>query len=845
MPRPTMRIRAKSPRGAFCDRLAAHRRAADHSKGYEVGARVSTDETSGAPLLVSFAGGNSRRGSVAMRPLPAQPLPLIGRERDLAQARERVLLPVVRLLTLTGPGGSGKTRLALELASELRDTFSHGVAFVDLTSIRDPSLVLPAIADALGIREEGGLLGRERLVSNLRELELLLLLDNCEQVVDSAPVIGELLASCPHLKVLATSRERLHLRWEHEFSVPPLGVPDLTALPPVDNLARSPAVALFIERAQSVEPTFALSEGNAHAVAEVCVRLDGLPLALELAARHVRILAPEALLRRLQLGVGLLLRARTPDLPARHQALHATFAWSYGLLTAQERALFRRLAVFSGGCTLAAAEAVCAGGELQTARVLETLEVLLDKSLVYRRTAQDNSAIAAAPEPRFDMLQTVREYGLEQLEATGEAHDLRRRHAEYFLALAEQAEPQLKGPRQAIWFAQLDAELDNLRAALQSSSNSDNGSIGLRFGWALARFWHIRGYLGEGRRWLAAALAKAPAGTPQRARALWSAGDLAFLQGDYPVAHVLLQQALAVAQEVGDTLAAALAKVQLGAAALLEGDCALASALLENNPAESSAVGSDNDLYLLHARSLYWRSELAQRQGEDERAQRLYEAALRLMRDHGDTRRSAYPMVGLGLLALTRGDHDRATHCLRESLALGQQFDDRYGVLMSLKGLGQVAAAQGGHQRAVRLFGAADALQSLIGGSHPHQRHSDRYARAIAELRSALGEVAFETAWSAGRALPLEQAIHEALAGRRVVEDAAAGTLEADDGGLLTAREQQISALIARGLTSREIAAELVISERTADTHADRIRTKLGLRSRAEIAAWAARRGAD
>jgi predicted ATPase/class 3 adenylate cyclase len=699
--------------------------------------------------------------------LPIQPTPLLGREREVATVSALLHRNDVRLVTLTGPGGTGKTRLGLQVAAELVDDFPDGVWFVRLSRLSDPTLVVPTIAQTLGLKEAGSQPITETLQEHLRAKQLLLVLDNCEQVMGAAPEVASLLAVCPGVRALATSRIPLRLRGEKVYTVAPLplATPGDALVP--ERLAQYAAVALFIERARDAWSDFAVTVANAPAIAAVCTRLDGLPLAIELAAAHVKLLPPEALLARLS---SQLLAGGARDLEARQQTMQRTIAWSEDLLTPQECVLFRRLAVFAGGCTLEACEAVCVappGVEPLGLGVLEGLGTLVDHNLMQQR--------GEGGEPRFGMLRVIREYALERLEASGEAEALHQAHAASFVALAEQAEPELTGPEAAAWLDRLEGEHDNLRAALGWARERGEADTGLRLVAALWRFWWVRGHLREGRAWVERMLALATgpgavSGTggvahtasalsaEVRTRALLAGGALALWQGDFAAAEPRLAKAAAQARAAGDRRTTARALNQLGILANRQRDWERARARHEESLALYRQVGDRRGIGV----ALGLLGDLAVYQGDLERAADATTEALALSRQVGDRANVALTLANLGWVARKRGEVAQAEALGREALTLAWELGDPLRCAEVLENLASTAGVAGHGVRAARRLGAAAALREAGGAPQPPQEREDTQ-EAVAAARAALGEDAWAVAFAAGWTMTLEAAIAEAL----------------------------------------------------------------------------------
>jgi predicted ATPase len=727
--------------------------------------------------------------------LPVQRTGFVGREKETAALKELLLRQNVRLVTVTGPGGIGKTRLAVQVANGLGERFPGGLHFVPLSSLNDPGLIASMIVQTLGIREAGGQSALETLKRNLQDSSCpprLLLLDNFEHLVQAAPTVADLLASGPNFKILVTSRAALHVYGEHEFPVPPLALPDSQSKLSVEVLSRCPAVALFAQRAVAAKPDFELNRENALTVAEICARLDGLPLAIELAAARVKVLSPSLMLTRLASRLQLL-TGGSRDLPQRQQTLRAAIDWSYDLLSATEQKLFRRLSVFQGGCNLEGVEAVCDAKADLDVDLLDGMASMVDKSLVQQ-------VEPAKGESRFVMLDTIREYALEKLEASGEHPFTKRAHAAYCLVLAEEEPTEESGAQAMEWQERLALEHDNFRAGLEWLTETGDAEWGLRLGTALFRFWEIREHLAEGRGRLGKLLqlAGAAAPTKARARALFAAGALAGEQGDYASARALIGESQEIARELGDKMGVAVSLNALAVFASDRGEAATARALFEeglvlwrelgdqkavaralSNLANVLKVQRDYDrahaLYVEClsifqglgdrtgvAWSLNYQGDVARDRGDTAAARKLYEQGLGIFRELGDRRGIAGTLADLGSLAREQGNYSAARSLYAESIKLFQELDHKRGIARLLECSACSAASQREAERSLRLAGTAAALRQNIGAPLTSAEQAKLEA-SLKAAREALTDSVGTKAWLEGWALPVEKAIEEVL----------------------------------------------------------------------------------
>ena len=685
--------------------------------------------------------------------LPSQITPLIGREDAIRNVRERLLRKELRLLTLTGPPGIGKTSVGIHVAADLLDHFQDGVFFVPLAPISDPNLVTAVIARVFGLTDSGLRPLLQSLTAALGDKQLLLLLDNFEQVVEAAPVVARVLEASPRVKVLVTSREPLHIRGENVFPLPTLPLPDLSLTPTASAVLDNPAVRLFLERAQATNPDFTLNDENAESVASICARLDGLPLAIELAAARVRLFSPQEIDKRLVSRLTLL-TGGPRDLPGRQQTLRSAIDWSFGLLNRGEQCLFARVSAFVGGAAFPAIEAVCnALGDLPM-ELPDMIESLLDKNLLKQTRAVDG-------ESRFTMLETIREYALELLEESDEGEEIRRLHAQYYLALAEAAESELRSQNQLIWLDKLEAEHNNLRAVFDWAERSGEIETGLQLAGALIFFWKTRGHFIEGRQkteWLLSR-PEAAGATPGRAKALLAASRLARDQGDYSHAQAHAEESQAIWRELGDKEGVARSLHALAIVMSDKGDNATAFALGEKALAISRELGDKSMIAegMTHSLglSLY-------REGDYERAEVLLRESLELFQELGNKEGVALASIILALIPIQLGDYQTASELAKASLALFHELDEKRRIGRCFGELARIAYGLGEVERAVRLFAASAAVLDSIGASMVPATEAE-WEPYIEATRKELGEGHFREVWGEGWSMALEDAIGYAL----------------------------------------------------------------------------------
>jgi predicted ATPase/DNA-binding CsgD family transcriptional regulator len=751
---------------------------------------------------------------------------LVGREREIS-ALKGLLDGDTRLLTLTGPGGSGKTRLASAVAMEVVENFEDGVWWVDLAPISDPDLVGQAVARVLNVAETPGRSLTDEIAEDLGDLKILIVLDNCEHLVGACALLADaLLRSCPNLSILATSREALGVAGERNFPVPPLSSPEAQDLS-AQELGGFEAVRLFVERASYRRPDFVLDAQSGPAVAEICRRLDGMPLAIELAASKTRVLSAEQISSRLESSFRLL-KSESRTLDPRQRTLGAAIDWSYDLLDEPERILLRRLSVFAGGFTLEAAEAVCSGEGIDD--VLDLLSHLVDKSLLLAEEEGD--------EIRYRMLETVRQYGREKLEASGDLDPVSLRHAGYFLTLAEDTETGLRGPSQVAYFRRLEEDIANFRAALswtldRVEPSGELAQLGLRLTVALWLFWNIQGST-EGHRWVEEALRKSTERTAVRARALGGAGWMSLWGGDYGRAISLLEESIALFEELGETDEAAISLAYLGMTAVRQADEEQVLKLRE----EAETLRREPSLgRRALAELLFFLAAAASNESDFPQAMALFEESLTVFRDLQDARGISRCLISFGMVSVMGHDYDQTEAVARKGLESVRELGDRPGTSFALLVEAALAGVRNEPARAARLWGAAEALREAIGLSMGHQDRVDYdYEGRVAAARSQLDDAAWEEAWTGGRAMSPEQAVEYALQGRATQRENTAP--ETHPAGL-SAREAEVLKLVAQGLTNAQIARDLFISPNTVNRHLNSVYRKLGVTSRAAATRFA------
>lgn len=788
-----------------------------------------TPSSTPEPPILSLVPPEEPTRAPIPRPLDA----LIGRESDVATVQRMLRQPDGRLVTLLGPGGVGKTRIAIAVAESLQDDFAQGVAFIPLAPVTDPDRVLPTIAHALNLRDSGDRPLNDAVVAALAHRELLLVLDNVEQITSAADTLAEVLSRCPGVRMLVTSREPLRIAGESRVPVAPLALPPAGVGSRVDVLASYPAIALCLDRARRVRPDLELSPANATAITAICHRLDGLPLAIEMATAWFGTLSPPALLSRLERRLPLLANAYR-NAPDRQRTMHNALAWSYDLLTPAEQRVFRTLAVCVGGFTLDAAQVLGSARLANPAAYqpqphdLAAILALVEKSLLVRTPAPDG-------DDRFSMYETVREFGLDQLEQHGEVLASRRAHAAWYRTLAETAGPRVMDADQVIWLDRLEADHDNLRAALAYALAHDDPETALAMGAALWEFWYIRGHVTEGLHWLDQAIALAPdVATQPLVQTLIGAGQLAHYLGASDRAHTYLGRALALARELGTTVDIGLALLELGIIAEDDGHFADATRILE----EARELYATLPVCTSQAMVSYHLAVVAYGRGDFDDAAALCAEALQMSRAAGSAFGLAAVQTHLGLVAGDMGQPDTALEALQEALDLYVSSQDLEGIARCLANVAVLATTTRQWRAAASFWGAVATMNDILGYGF-REPEAPRYARAEAEAREAVG-TSFARLHGQGRAWSLAEAVEHV---RQFGHPGHATPGSAGEELGLTPREREVLALIAAGFSDREIAAQLFISRHTAATHAGNILLKLDVTTRAAAAARAVQAG--
>jgi non-specific serine/threonine protein kinase len=755
----------------------------------------------------------------------------VGRDGELEAVSGMLAHPQARLVTLTGPPGIGKTRLAVACASAHAERSGCAAVFVDLAPLRDPALVLVELAQAMGVEPRGGTDLTGRLAAALGHQERLVVLDNCEHLLAAAPDLGRVLSACPRLRVLATSRERLRLSAEQEFPVPPLAMPAPADVADLGGLAANPSVALLLDRARRTNPSFDLTSANALLLASACVRLEGLPLAIELAAARLKVLTPGELVFRLSSRMEVL-AGRTRDVPVRQRALRNAIAWSYDLLDSGERALFRRLSVFAGSWTLADVDSVCV---MDGNDALMMVESLLDKSLIRRLPGDEQTA-------EFSMLESLREYAAEQLASHAEAEQTRARHAEHYAGLAAQIEASIGLPEERTWILRVGRHHSDLRTALDYCLEAGRDARALRLVTALGWYHYTHGDLGRGQALVDAVLPPTADGydpaaigddatAGAQAGVLIVAGVLAWATGEVGRAQGLLLSALEYSEGCGDTRHAAIACAFLGHVARAAGEWDASADWHRRAEAGFRAGG--------HTNGVAWARQdlglLARDHGDLGSAAELLRASLRDFRELDYPWATAWSAWGLGTTLSAQGRLEEADPLLAEALRIYTEVNDPRGIAQCLEALAHVASERAHYESAARLIGAAAAVRERVAGRQPDIEQAQILA-VERTLARALGAQDADTLMHTGRTMPVQQAVDLAQA---VASGAAPGDAERSDRVPLTPRERQVAALVASGRTNRQIGRVLGISEKTAEVHLHHVMSKLDARSRAEVAAWA------